>query len=644
MNVEQRSTKRAMLSASVCAVVAGALASQAMAVDNFKISIGVRETGTTNPIGGNGGTQGAVAGTNTSIEWINFDGPNLVADGTWQHITFNFGTDPVTTFAGTQPAGGAANQLDGIMGALENLRVRNINGVTAPITLFVDNIVNTVGGVPTVVEDFESYAAVATPSNGAPEVVFRDPRFSGSTNTFLTPTDTGNVTAESADQGLNSYRLGFQFNSSTTSNWVRLTTNGTANKPNPAINFAPGSSLTFSLRAVVTPVLQGWNVDADGSWNTESNWTGAAVSPASNIPNSTSAVARFGGAIAITAPRTVTIDTAPTVSQVVFNSPISYTIAAVEGQGLILNAPAGFDTSLTVEAGSHRFTAPIALTANRRLAIAVNNANSVLTLEKAMVITPVGTSVQDMVKSGPGTAVLHDVTYNAVSLTGGTLNIAAGTNTTSKVDSLTISGTVAAPTAKLDITNNRLVVDWDTAAATPRPDALLSTRSKIVAGFATGDWSGNGITSSTAAADSRYGIGYGDAATLAITDFGIPVDAQATLVRLTFKGDANLDGTVAFADLVLLAQNYDSAYDPTGPGGPRIWSQGDFTYDGKVDFSDLVPLAQNYNLALTEEQLGLLGADFAADYALAQSFVPEPTTLGAIAGATTILLRRRRSC
>jgi hypothetical protein len=636
MSVQQRSTKCAILAASVCAV-AGAMASQAMAVDSFKVSIGVRESGTASPIGGNGGATG-------SIEWVNLDGPTLVADGTWQHITFNFGADPVTYFAGTQPAGGANNQLDGVMGALEHLRIRNTSGVTSPIALFVDNIINTVGGVPTVVEDFESYAAVTTPTNGAPEVVFRDPRFSGSTNTFLTPTDTGNVTAESADQGANSYRLGWQFNSSTTSNWVRLTTNGTANRPNPAINFAPGSSLTFSLRAVVTPVVQGWNVDADGSWNVETNWAGSA---ASNIPNSTSAVARFGGAIAITAPRTVTIETAPTVSQVVFSSPISYTIAAVEGQGLILNAPAGFDTALTVEAGSHTFTAPIALSQARRLAIGVNNASSVLTIEKpfiAPIVVPPTVVQSDMVKSGPGMAAIHSMTFNAVSLTGGTVKLAAGTNTTSKVDSLSISGTVAVPTATLDITNNRLVVDWDTAATTPRPDALLSTRSKIIAGYAAGAWTGTGITSSTAAADARFAIGYGDANGLGITDFGgLTVDAQATLVRLTYKGDATLDGTVGFADLVPLAQNYDAAYDPTGPGGPKLWVQGDFNYDGKVDFADLVPLAQNYNLALSQDQIDVLGADFAADYALASSLVPEPTSLAAMAGAASMLLRRRRA-
>jgi hypothetical protein len=57
------------------------------------------------------------------------------------------------------------------------------------------------------------------------------------------------------------------------------------------------------------------------------------------------------------------------------------------------------------------------------------------------------------------------------------------------------------------------------------------------------------------------------------------------------KGDANLDGVVDFADLVILSQNYNTT---TGAG---TWSTGDFTGDGNVDFNDLTLLSQNYNTA-----------------------------------------------
>jgi hypothetical protein len=57
-------------------------------------------------------------------------------------------------------------------------------------------------------------------------------------------------------------------------------------------------------------------------------------------------------------------------------------------------------------------------------------------------------------------------------------------------------------------------------------------------------------------------------------------------------GDINHDAKVDFADLVILAQNYNAS--------GRSFSQGNLNYssDGKVDFADLVILAQQYNKTL----------------------------------------------
>lgn len=91
-------------------------------------------------------------------------------------------------------------------------------------------------------------------------------------------------------------------------------------------------------------------------------------------------------------------------------------------------------------------------------------------------------------------------------------------------------------------------------------------------------WTGPGINSSAAAADpaGRYAVGAGPAAN--------PADV---LVRYTRYGDANLDGTVNFNDLLKLSQNYNTS--------GRNWSQGDFNHDGNVNFNDLLKLSQNYN-------------------------------------------------
>ena len=59
------------------------------------------------------------------------------------------------------------------------------------------------------------------------------------------------------------------------------------------------------------------------------------------------------------------------------------------------------------------------------------------------------------------------------------------------------------------------------------------------------------------------------------------------VVRPTLPGDANLDGKVNFADLLLLAQHYNAPQP--------AWTTGDFNYDGSVNFADLLALAQNYN-------------------------------------------------
>jgi hypothetical protein len=64
--------------------------------------------------------------------------------------------------------------------------------------------------------------------------------------------------------------------------------------------------------------------------------------------------------------------------------------------------------------------------------------------------------------------------------------------------------------------------------------------------------------------------------------------AGKILVRSGRAGDANLDGGVGFADLVVLAQNYNV------PPAGATWTRGDFNYDGVVNFGDLVILAQNY--------------------------------------------------
>jgi len=69
----------------------------------------------------------------------------------------------------------------------------------------------------------------------------------------------------------------------------------------------------------------------------------------------------------------------------------------------------------------------------------------------------------------------------------------------------------------------------------------------------------------------------------------LPADVNSSSqaqIRYALVGDTDLDGTVAFADLLKLAQNYGAS--------SADWGKGDFNYDGTVGFADLLALAQHY--------------------------------------------------
>jgi hypothetical protein len=59
-----------------------------------------------------------------------------------------------------------------------------------------------------------------------------------------------------------------------------------------------------------------------------------------------------------------------------------------------------------------------------------------------------------------------------------------------------------------------------------------------------------------------------------------------------------------------------------------------------VNFADLVLLAQNYNRSLVS--LDSFSPEFAADWALAQSLVPEPTSLTLVMASVAAMSTRRR--
>lgn len=100
-------------------------------------------------------------------------------------------------------------------------------------------------------------------------------------------------------------------------------------------------------------------------------------------------------------------------------------------------------------------------------------------------------------------------------------------------------------------------------------------------------------------------------------------------------GDTDYDGTVAFDDLLALARNY-------GSSDSVFWEQEDFDFSGGVDFDDLLTLARHYGTTANANLPDGASAAFAADWALAQSIVPEPSAMIALIGTTALTANRRR--
>jgi hypothetical protein len=231
-------------------LVVALCASSALAgIPSFQISIGVRETaqggGPDVGIGNNGGTLGG-------IEWLNLDGATLPFDGAWHQFSFDMDQVTATAFAGAT----ANSILEGAYGVLEHIRIRNIDGVTSPIALWVDEVANTTQTLP-FPPSTTTFGSFEAPRNVGDETIFQEPRFSGSTAAFLDLLpNTTLVANDQAHSGVQSDKAQFRFINSTPTNWLRLTTFHTGvnfTGGNPMIRFDQNSVVSFWLKATPEP-------------------------------------------------------------------------------------------------------------------------------------------------------------------------------------------------------------------------------------------------------------------------------------------------------------------------------------------------------------------------------------------------------
>jgi len=185
-------------------------------------------------------------------------------------------------------------------------------------------------------------------------------------------------------------------------------------------------------------------------------------------------------------------------------------------------------------------------------------------------------------------AVQFDVSQDLSSLeisTGGSVFVTPGAG------NVLIDTTVTLINGVLDLGNNRLI---------DRASAIVGYyNDRLRNGYNAGAWNGLGSPAIVApfagTTLARDGLGVAIASAVGATTFGgVGVSGDDILVGFTLDGDANLDRTVNFNDLVALAANYNTS--------GKLWYQGNFNYGvtGMVDFNDLVPLAVNYNSTLLQ--------------------------------------------
>jgi hypothetical protein len=192
----------------------------------------------------------------------------------------------------------------------------------------------------------------------------------------------------------------------------------------------------------------------------------------------------------------------------------------------------------------------------------------------------------DVVTVNDGAHVVFDSTQTLNALTvngGGNVVIAPGRDKALHTTSLSI-----ADNGRLDLTDNHLIVDHG-----PGGTPVAAVEAMVKRGFNGGRWTGDGITSSTAAAEAATGsgltaLGVVDNAETGRTAFGgvTGLTGAETLVKLTYYGDADLNGAITLDDFTLFLNGYQTA--------KTTWMAGNFDYGGSVTLDDFTLFLAGY--------------------------------------------------
>jgi hypothetical protein len=344
-----------------------------------------------------------------------------------------------------------------------------------------------------------------------------------------------------------------------------------------------------------------WTIDSNGQWTTLSNWNSGVADPSGHggparLPNANDRVI-------IDRPAAIYLVTLSSGTQSIRSL---FTNERLSITGGILNSQqyVQLNSAATLSSGGI-------------IAASLANAQSFTQLGGVATISGAVTGNGSMNVSG-GSFTASSIRQNAITVSGGLVRIRAGANSVSVLKSLSTSGA-----GKLDLADNDLVIDY--SASSP----IASIRAQLAAAYNGGAWDGNGLISSTAAAQAslshRTALGYGEASALfanfPATFHGEAIDSTSIVVAYTANGDANLDGTVDTIDFNSLAANFGAI--------GKVWTQADFNYDGVVDTLDFNQLAANFGYTLPQPGGGA-------------ALVPEPGCIAVLALALSGFATGRR--
>lgn len=239
----------------------------------------------------------------------------------------------------------------------------------------------------------------------------------------------------------------------------------------------------------------------------------------------------------------------------------------------------------------------------------------------------------------------------------GVATVPAGQNAVIVTNNLSLNG-------RMDLNDNDMILTYTGATQLGTIQALINSARN------NGLWDGQGLTSTSAKnrvpanttlaaiEASDYQLVNGPSATFD----GETIDTTTVLVKYTYYGDTDFNGSVDFDDY----SRIDAGFNNNRTG----WLNGDVDYNGIVDFDDYSLIDQAFNtqsgtlrraisyldgsdrsdkgmdapsLQLVQQHLQQFGEQYAAGFLNA---VPEPTSTLAISGLTALAAsgrRRRRS-